>query len=494
MATEKREVSVSLGVDLGPQGTKALKELTDAFKKAEDAYGHLRTSLQGPGVAKVIGPLTGAAAEAAARYGKPDPKAEEKERRQMMAFWTRASAVAGTAVAALNTAGTAASAFGNPYMTGDARARSIAQSIPGVAPLLRIGENLNQRGNKLEAARVGGEQYEAYARSRLERSALEFQYGIPQAGREAAATAAGAASPIFQRRVNRDSAEGERAFREESRLLPIRREMAKATREVTAATAERVKAEEVEAKIGARARELETQRIRQAKIVADQEGGKFPEGMSKEDREKARLAEVSRLTGVENELQGTRNQQKQAADAVFQSRIAEGNAKGRVGAVKAEELEAQSQIYAQRADTYAGSGRRLGGMNPMERQFGLQALQALQKYGPDALPPEMLAAAQQFAPETAGKLVEVHGRGTAEYEAGKKLAPAEFGDVAKARQQSLDFADQAEEQRRKTEATTTATAAEAGRGMAEAVGKFIDQIRDSFVREIDNRLRLRDAQ
>jgi hypothetical protein len=332
---------------------------------------------------------------------------------------------------------------------------------------------------------------------RLQTSALEQQYGIAQAGRErlAAATGSGRNLSIYSGNFDRDTTTGERAFREQQRMLPIRREMAKATRELAGATAEVAKADKIENDLKERAGKLEKQRIDQMRVLTRQEQGDYGNPkMTKEQREQARLAAVMNLSNIEAELTGVAEQRKSAKDAGFQARQRQAQAQGRVGTLKAEDLEAQSQVMTERYQSFQGSARRMGGMNVHDRAFALQAFKALQSHGPDALSPDMLAAAQQFAPESAGKILEVHGRGTREYQEGRQLAPTEFGDVTGTRDQARNLANQAEDARKKVEADIARSAADAGKDLGTFVGDQIRVITDAAKREIENRLRLRDAQ
>lgn len=84
-----------------------------------------------------------------------------------------------------------------------------------------------------------------------------------------------------------------------------------------------------------------------------------------------------------------------------------------------------------------GQAQRLGGMNKFERQAGLQAVRLVKeaKGNFDSLPPQLLAMAQQFAPEFVRKEQEKFGQTTEEGRAGVAEGFLEKGDLRAIREE-----------------------------------------------------------
>lgn len=504
---ENREVKATLDLGLDPAAGKAMRELTTLMGNVAKSYEKIQLSAERAAKAaasnRVIGPLTGSAGDAAERARKAggrafmtpeEKKSDDQLRRRNDRFTGGLFAAAGAARTGVEVAAAATQGLNDPYQTSTGMWRGVAKAIPGGAWGLRVGEMLNNREGKFTEARVTGEQQGLDVQERVKKYGTTQGYDIPQAGREEAAAQARNASPIYGSRVNRTTASGEQFFREEQRLLPIRRELAKNEREMAAATKEYNAAAEHESKLKTKLKDLDKQRTAAVKEAAKWEDPEYRKDLSKEDREKAILATRLGVSNVEKEIQGT----AEAATAAGQAR---GAAKGRMGeatgrgfALQAQQAENKASIFEDRAATASGSARSLGGMNVFDRAFGLQAFKALQQYGPDALPPEMLAAAQQFAPQTAGKLLEQHGAGTAEFKEGQSVAPADFtGNPEELRRKADDARREAEGFNRQSERAFTESAAEAGRGMGELVNDAMLKMFESFRREVENGKRIERA-
>jgi hypothetical protein len=438
----------------------------------------------------------GSAADAAERarlagggkFATPEEKkAAERDRQSSLRMFGRLGVAAGIATSVANTAGVAATAYGDPYGSGPARSRAIVGSIPVASQWLRIAEAVNERENKLGAVRVTGAQLGQDVTGRGQLAAATLGYDLPQAGREEAARQANMAAPRYGSRFNRESATGEQAFREQQRLLPVRREIAKTERELAAATAEVNKAQSIELKA-----ERNLTELRKRASAANREAGKSREDdykgdLPKEEREAAILAVRQAADRANTELIQAEEHRRAAGEAVAGAKNRVGGVRGRLAELRGQDEENRAGIFEERAATASGSARNLGGQNVYDRAFGLQAFKALQQYGPDALPPEMLAAAQQFAPQTAGKILERHGAGTAEFAEGQKVAPADFtGNPEELRQKADEARRAAEDARREAERTILQVAADAGKELGTIVSDVIKRVTEEMKKGIEN--------
>jgi hypothetical protein len=284
--SETREVKAVLDLGLDPNAGRAMRELMSVMGKVSDSYNKIQMSAEKAAKAaaanRIVGPLTGSAADAANRArlaggGKfmtpAEQKAAERERAGAMRGFKRLGVAAGIGNQVLGTAGAAVEAYGDQYSSDVGRDRAIAQSIPGVGHLLRTAEALNNREGMLTQARVVGAQQGLYGSQRVAGYGVDTG-NLSQIRREALASATGGFGGVFGARFGRETATGERAFREQAQLLPIMREQAKTAREVVAANKEVTAAEKNELKIKDRLKTLETQRVgaMQAAARAEESG------------------------------------------------------------------------------------------------------------------------------------------------------------------------------------------------------------------------------
>lgn len=511
---ETREVKAVLDLSLGPTGERAMKDLVQAMGKVSSAYERIQHSAEQAARAaannKVIGPLTGSAADAAERARKAggrkfmtaeERKEDDRIRERDNTRTGRLVAAAGAVRTGVQIAAAGAQAYGDPYLSEIGRSRAIAQEIPGGAWGLRMGEMLNNREGILTQSRVVGQIGSLDIQQRNALAGAEIQNAAPQAGREALASLNRQASGLYGQRYDRTTAEGERSFQEQRQLLPVRREMAKTTREYLAAVVETNRARETEQKLEERGKKLQTERIgrlkEQAKLekqVEDGAGGFWRAitgegGPSKEEMEGRIASSRQSVATTDEDIRGNAEQLQKAREARLAAEQRQGGLSARGAELRASLMETHAGILEERAATSAGSAQRLGGMNVYDRAFGVQAFKALQEHGPDALPPEMLAAAQQFAPKSAAKILETHGAGTAEFQEGMKLAPADYaGAPEELRQKAEDARREAETARMEAVKTITQVAADSGRDMGTFMVEAIRTYYDSMRRKVEQDL------
>jgi hypothetical protein len=128
-------------------------------------------------------------------------------------------------------------------------------------------------------------------------------------------------------------------------------------------------------------------------------------------------------------------------------------------------------------------------MQPWDRADAVYNLELLQRFGPDMLAPEQLAAAQGIAPQTVAKILEQRGRQTGEFQRLQQLAPADFaGDPNDLRTRASELRDQQVKQQLELERVMAEGAAEAGEKMGAAVVDAMQQVVDMAIKTIRTRL------
>lgn len=297
------------------------------------------------------------------------------------------------------------------YSTGEQKGRQFVRDfVPGGARVQRFVDAMSGRAAGYEQAAIDAQMRSAEGQYRGRLASFEQSYNPQQAGREGYARTAGGQSAVLPTVFDRSSAIGERAYREEQRLLPLKREQAKAEREYAAATAERLSAQQELNKANDRARALEQQR---AKLERDLQRDDNQSGVSRQNV-------LLRIKNVNEELAGARANQQSSVQQSAAARGRESEAGGAARLARARtELLGRADVLDERAQTALGSASRVGGMNPFDRMQGLQAARLIADRGSvEGLPQEVVQAAQAFAPQTVGKIVQQTGAQSEAYKLG----------------------------------------------------------------------------
>lgn len=369
----------------------------------------------------------------------------------------------------------------DPYMTSGQAGRAFFRDvIPFGSRIQSFADSITGRRYGMEAADVqaqkmglqfGGQQQLAsfFAGYNPARAALAERQRQYERG-----------SAITLGPVDRTTAVGEREFREASRLLPVRREIARLEREASVATKERSATESEVIKATNRENDLLRRRQQLAREIARDEG-------SGPERQQllTQFRETSEAVG------SAANARREAEERLAAGRLKETEARGAARRGRAELLETQAGIAEERAGTAAGTARTLGGMNVFDRDFAVAALKAVQQFGPEAVHPEMLSAAQGIAPQTVAKLTEASGTAYAERVGLAKIAPADYaGRPEELRKQAQEGRDAAERERYAAESEVAAGSVRAGERLGDAVTRAINTTVDEAIRRIDNNKRL----
>lgn len=472
---ENRNVNVALNVGLGPQGDKALRDLQRSIEAASKSQERLQQS-----AAAVFSPLI--TNPAGGRGGATGAGLVKDER----GFGSAVGSALGRYVApimvahtALETAKFSALAVHDPYITGGQIERQgFRQLAPFGGTVQDLVDAFSGRAAKMQQVDIASKRRDLENQFQDQFSRFTTSYAPRQAGREEAARQAAGFGGIYMPRTDRTTAGGEIQFQEQSKLIPVRREIARLEREAAVAVKERNAAESNFADLTRRSLGLEQTRARlTAQVRADQGAG--PE----------RQAMLRELNDVENQLKRLAEARQQAAEAVAQSREKAGAAGAAVTKARAEEAETRAEIFESRAARSAGRAKQLGLMSPIERQQALQALELAQKYGLDYLPPELKQQALALAPETVGKLAETQGALTPEFRRAQELAPAEFGEKGTTpedlRQEAAKAREEAESLRVQAEQQFTSSAEAAGRDLAMQIRGMMKTFFDAMKRQIE---------
>lgn len=363
--------------------------------------------------------------------------------------------------------------------------QAVRDLVPGGERAQRFIDALSGRAAGMEQADIQGRIGTAGVQARLSASQFALGANPQQAGREGLAAAYRGQSAVAPSVFDRATALGERAYREEQRLLPLKLAEARAEREAAAASRERLATQSELSRLTARGVELTRQRrALEGKLTEDGYGS----GASRQEV-------LRRIENVNQEVGGNLAQQRAAREALVGAEGRDAQARGeRDKARRRTELLGRAETLEDRADTAAGAARRLGGMSEYDRAFGLRAARLVQQRGSaDGLPEELLSAALAFAPNTVGKIVERTGAGSAAFRAASAdpaFAADYGGDPTDLRRQAAEARRQLAGEEFDIDARVAGQSAAAGRDLGQFVGNVIRQEFETAKREILNAVRL----
>lgn len=409
------------------------------------------------------------------------------------AMMGRAAVPLAIAKAGVNVAASGAEAYHDPYMNDNQIGRKMFRDVvPGGATTQKLIDTFSGRSAKMQAAEVYGARTTNEIEARQKEQSFSLGWEPKQAGREERAKQLAGAQSIAMPEGDRRTAQGELEFRQASRMLPAKREIAKAERERAVASKELQSTQDQLVKIETRGLELETRRAELAKQTTDKQANLSGPEMQKK---------LLELQAVEGGIRENRQLSIEARSARQSASERFGQSDAAVKMAEAQGTRAQAANVGEQAQSAASRARALGRMNPAER-IQAEAYYRLamdNQDNLDALPPEARAVAAQFDPEGIGKMEENLGASTSGFKAGQKLAPAAFGPEGSTpeslRREQTRLENKAAEQEMGAEAGMAQHAAKAGADMAAPVINAIDRIRDSFNREIETKFRIqRNAQ
>lgn len=390
-------------------------------------------------------------------------------------------AVAGKA---FETVEKAAPYFYDKYSTGDQLSRrAVRDFLPGGERIQRFTDAVSGREFKYEQARIDAQRRGFAEQAQQEQFRSNLSINPQIAASRGAEQYYRTGTPVMPSLINRSSAEGERAFREEQRILPLKQAEARAEKDMVVATKERIANAKELSNIGAYGRKLAGERLELENKL------KRSENQSGASRERI----LQQIKTVNDAIGANAGTERQASGQFYESVRRQAEAKAELGKARTRtRLIGEAENLEARADTAAGAARRLGGMNAFDRAFGLQAARMIRERGSvEGLPPELVQAAMGFAPETIGKIIERTGSETAEFKAGVAEFNADFaGSPEELRRRATELRRDAAQIEFKIDAATASEVTRSFEAAGRDIARLISLGLDKMKAELENTIRL----
>lgn len=316
----------------------------------------------------------------------------------------------------------------NPFLSQGERERSFTRMIRGGETLQDFNDTLTQRQSRMLQSEFQGQSLEA--RSAIQARQRETVFGYQSQQSEANARAAGlrGAGLAAFNPGDRSNVRGEQLYKEELALVGLREKALRANRE--SAVARKVEEESASRLMGYERQTAEYNR---------QKGELFAKYQAAEGPEKALLA--GRIGAVDISLTNSNGLARQEAQRLIEARQRVAGADRANAEASLDVRRGQLSILEGRESTAAGQAANLASLGMAGRMQGKFALQFLQNQGTDFASPEIISAAQAYAPETTRKLLENAG-GKYVGEA-RTVAPEEYRDDLSDIRGKVDSARQA---------------------------------------------------
>lgn len=428
MADEQRTVSVSLQLLYDPRSGRAFQQMA---KEAEKAAKAANSAVVGEFAKRdqALSAIGGTASNlgmygTANRLGRVGAFAEGMQGlgfNRGAAMLQRAAlplAIAGgLANAGEKVAGYAYDAYSTNSQIGRQFVRDL---LPGGERAQRFVDALSGRGAGMEQAGITGQYGAAAAQARTERMQFGLQFNPRIAAAGGTAEAFRRQSAVAPSVFDRTTSEGERRYREEQRILPLKQAEAKAERDAASATKERVSLQSELTKISGRSNELTRERQRLERELGREEN---QSGVKRQNV-------LKQIENVNAEIGSTLSLQKGAAEGLVGARQKEAGAGGELTKARLRtRLLGEAETLEGRVETAQAAAEKLGGMTPFDRAYGLYAARIVKERGStEGLPDDILSAAQNFAPSFVQSVARKTGAGTAEFKEGfAEFGAADFG-------------------------------------------------------------------
>lgn len=380
-----------------------------------------------------------------------------------------------------------ADSYYDPYITNEQIGRKLFRDVvPGGGEAQKVADAFSGRSAGMQQAEVRGQQQTNQFRYEQQLASYNLGFQPGQVGRESRSGLLDNAQAVLMPNIDRTTSTGEREYRETARLLPVKRELAKADRERTVANKELTATQDQLIKIETRGLELEKRRAELQIETTRKDAGSGPQLQGK----------LRELEATEGAIRDNRSLSIEARQARMAASNRAAEAEGNFQQVQAQEKLGQAQNITERAERASGRAKSLGRMNPAERVQAEAYFRLVEsnKDNLDLLPNEVITGAESFAPERVGKYIENRGLKSSQFRYGQQAAPEEFGAPGETpqslRQRANDLENQAAQQQLRAEAGIAKAGAEAGKDMAATVGRAMESLRDSFNREIETRFRI----
>ena len=375
----------------------------------------------------------------------------------------------------------------DPFSTQEQKQRSLAKLLPGGGTVLGLADMISGRSAEMAMVGLGGQHRRAEVHGRVEEASFMLQYQPRQAGLEATARTYAGQGAITPGIHERTTAAGKTDYENAMRLLPLRKETARAERDVSSATATRMANEKQLLQLQAKENGLiHTRNELQAKLNKGGSGAAFQQ-----------LVESHHT--VTDEIAATNSQVRQVRHAVAESTTHEAQARGEFQKAKIREDKlgdaANLEAKAQRIGTTAS---RLGGMDPFSQQRALTGIKHLQSLKSEAelqaTPQDVLEEARQAFPEAVDEVVRKLTQGGAAFQQAQRQGGLEtyVGKPGETEAGLLRQAGEKTEEAGKgehavdveTAKAAAAAGADLGKFVSDAIQRFVENAKNAIMREL----------
>jgi hypothetical protein len=332
--------------------------------------------------------------------------------------------------------------LGNSFTTGAMKADALfAAFVPGGKSILDLRNALSGASDDFRKVEFNFQREQMRSQQRYEVVGATNQAEAEVARYGSRTEALGRVKIPVPAAIDRGTFQGDIAFQEQQRRLPLQDAAERAGADVRATQTEtRASRERLTERLAARGT------LQQRLAVADRYRREVwaQEGINVKDREGPWDWFGKRdKPGIQKATRGVEQVTSEIAanEVEIQREITRQKELG-VKAAQAESAVRKANINLAREDLailqskesrLTSQAVRLGGMSAYERQTGLEAARLVKQHGIAALPPQVLAQAERFAPEYVRKEKEKFGQTTEEGRAGLREGFLEKGDLTAVR-------------------------------------------------------------
>jgi hypothetical protein len=272
---------------------------------------------------------------------------------------------------------------------------------------------------------------------------------------------------------DRSTVLGEKLYKEEEQLLPLRQNLTRATRR-------HAEAETLAAVESNKAAELNQQAQRLRKEYLSSKG--IREELGKGKNEAAETAQIQAYAKEDPQAQRVLTALEQARDQQMRALQARRNSAQTEHEKRQADIEikrGQYEVAKQREQTTYSQAQRAGSLSPVQYQMAIQAFRQVKQVGLSRATPEMIQAAKQIAPETIAKM---------ERDIGEKRLPELQKEVGSEEYRNKSLAEarkRTDEAREQVTQSQDADAQKTSEGMAKAVSGVMEVVMKLFDQKMD---------
>lgn len=362
------------------------------------------------------------------------------------------------------------------YMTGEQRGRAFLKSNAVSGFFVDAVDNFSGRARAMERA---GEQAQLRGQvTGVDLQRNEFAQNIAQQRAIQKGGVAGAASlqGVFRGSTARDTVSSKIEYDQESRMLPLRKQTAKAAQEFTAAKFSAVNAQVILNSLETDGARLEEKRAGLARRL--QNVGSGP----------VQLDILNQLKDNDERIRGNVAQTRTARDFASQQVQRREDARSGVNAAKLAERGGELENLRMLEKRSAGQASNLALLGPAGRIQGDIAMQVVEAFGIENAPPEIVQQAAAKYPEKIAALAE---KGGEQFRADAAIYSDEYAGSLASRRKAVDDKEASNERQgvaNEQDAAGRQVLAinEAGKAIVD-FGRLVRQVVDQFDKDQQQR-------